>query len=52
MFSLNFEFDYPDGRVGAAAGQHELLRVGPELEAGHGGVVTLGALVDDHEAVP
>ena len=49
---LNFEFDYSDGCVSAAACQHEVLRVGPELEAGHGGVVTLGALVDDHEGAP
>ena len=46
---LNFEFDYSDRRVRAAAGQHEVLRVGPELEAGDSGVVTLGVLVDDHE---
>ena len=49
---LNFEFDYSDRRVTAAAGQHEVLGVWPELEAGHGGVMTLGVLVDDHEGAP
>ena len=49
---LNFEFYDSDWGVTAAAGQHKLLRVGPELEPGHGVVVTLGVLVNDADGAP